>query len=78
MAWLFCCELAGTFIQCTNAIPKLQARRYKKPKMALELAAKKTGCRSTNDCGLSFGAQIAKTCLYLHSSAVLQWDCRAV
>jgi hypothetical protein len=51
----------------------LVTRHYKTSTVTPELAAK-TSRQSSNSFGLSFGAQIAKMRLYLHSTAVLRYD----
>jgi hypothetical protein len=46
---------------------------YKTSTVTPELAAK-TSRQSSDSSRLSFGAQVAKMCLYLHSTAVLRCD----
>jgi hypothetical protein len=61
------------FGRATNVIPKLHPRHYKTSAVTPGLAVK-TNRQSSNRFGLSFGAQIAKLRLYLHSTAVLRYD----
>jgi hypothetical protein len=70
------CELhkaPAHFRGATNVIPKLHPRHYKTSTVTPELAAK-TSRQSSNSFRLSFGAQVAKIRLYLHSTAVLRYD----